>query len=411
VLGFLLRFSTFVAFRYPQYRLLWYGQICTGLTFWMDQVTRGWLMYEMTNSALQLGYVTAIRIVPLLLLSPVAGVMADRYGRKLQLAVSESLNAGLYAVMAGLILSGQVAVWHVYAVAIATAMVQVFQAPAQQSMTSESVAPRELTNAIGLNSIAFNSSRTIGPAVAGVLIALTGTGVTYAVQAGLLVLATIWTLLLNEVRRSAQRDQKGATVSLFASAVEGWRFVFHNETVRAGMIVMLLAALLAQPFTTLLPIFAKDVLQAGSSGQGFLLTGMGAGALLSAVTIASLGDRLPKGILMVGGAMAYGMLLVAFAGSQWFPVSVLLMVLVGIANVCCNALVQTVVQGHSPAEIRGRVMGVFQYRDVFNTMGSLLMGALAALWGAQWALGAVGTVCTLLAVAIYFAIPHVRTIR
>ncbi|HEY3117202.1 MAG TPA: MFS transporter, partial [Chloroflexota bacterium] len=155
VLGFLLRFSTFVAFRYPQYRLLWYGQICTGLTFWMDQVTRGWLMYEMTNSALQLGYVTAIRIVPLLLLSPVAGVMADRYGRKLQLAVSESLNAGLYAVMAGLILSGQVAVWHVYAVAIATAMVQVFQAPAQQSMTSESVAPRELTNAIGLNSIAF----------------------------------------------------------------------------------------------------------------------------------------------------------------------------------------------------------------------------------------------------------------
>jgi MFS family permease len=177
------------------------------------------------------------------------------------------------------------------------------------------------------------------------------------------------------------------------------------------MVIMMLAGFLAQPFTTLLPIFAKDILQVGSPGQGLLLTSMGIGALLSAVMIASLGDRLPKGVLMASGAAGYGTVLVGFAASRWFPASMLLMVLIGLANVFCNALVQTVVQAHSPPEIRGRVMGVFQQREVLNTAGSMLIGAIAAAWGAPSAVALMGAACALGAVAVYVLIPHVRTIR
>jgi predicted MFS family arabinose efflux permease len=173
----------------------------------------------------------------------------------------------------------------------------------------------------------------------------------------------------------------------------------------------MMSALLAQPFGTLLPMFAKDILDAGPTGQGFLLTAMGVGALLSAVTIASLGDRLPKGYLMTGGSFCYGMLLVAFSTSSWFPASLLLMVPIGLANVFCNALIQTVVQTHSPPEIRGRVMGVFQQRDLFNTAGSMLIGGLAGAWGAPTATALMGGACALCAAFIYLAIPHARRIK
>jgi MFS family permease len=419
----LVRLPTFQALRYRQFRLLWYGQMGNGLAQWMDQVTRGWLLYELTNSAVQLGAVTAIRVIPLLIFSPIAGTLADRYGRKQQLILAQGINAVFNAIMAALILSGQVLPWHVYAVAIGGAIVQVFQLPARQVMTSDAVPPHHLTNAIGLNSVAFNGSRTVGPAVAGVLIAVAGTGGSYAVQAGLLAVSTLWTFQLQREQNPALRPGPSAPRgqhapqhaarqgSFLASMIDGWRFVLQTESVRTGMAIMMLVAFFTWPFTVLLPIFAKDILEAGSSGQGFLLAGMGVGAFLSAVLVASLGDRLPKGPLMIGGAFAYGALLVVFAVSQWLWVSIVVMVGVGVANVFCTALVQTVVQAKSPPEMRGRVMGVYQQRDVFNTVGSMLIGALAAAWGAPWAMGVMAGACAVVAVGMYLAIPSVRTLR
>jgi MFS family permease len=413
LLGALVRLPTFQALRYRQFRLLWYGQMGNGLAQWMDQVTRGWLLYELTGSAVQLGAVTAIRVVPLLVFSPIAGTLADRHGRKQQLILSQGINAVIFAIMALLILSGHVEPWHVYAIAIGGAVVQVFQLPARQVMTSDAVPPHHLTNAIGLNSVAFNGSRTIGPAVAGVLIAVADTGGSYLVQAVLLAVSTVWTIQLQREQNPALRSQgrKGPQSSFLASTLDGWRFVLQTEAVRTGMAVMMLVAFFTWPFTVLLPIFAKDILEAGSQGQGFLLAGMGVGAFLSAVLIASLGDRLPKGILMVGGAFLYGVTLIGFAASHWLWLSIAIMVAVGIVNVFCSALVQTVVQAHSPPEMRGRVMAVYQQRDVFNTAGSMLIGALAAVWGAQWAMGVMAGACAVVALGMYLAIPNVRTLR
>jgi MFS family permease len=158
-------------------------------------------------------------------------------------------------------------------------------------------------------------------------------------------------------------------------------------------------------------VFARDVLQAGPTGQGLLLTSMGIGALTSAILIASFGNRLPKGMLMLAGATCYGLTLVAFSLSSWFLISALFIMIAGLCNVACNALIQTIVQTHTPPELRGRVMSVFQQNQVVLTVGSMAAGAIASTSGAQWAVGSMGALCAIGAIAIFIAIPRARTIK
>jgi len=165
------------------------------------------------------------------------------------------------------------------------------------------------------------------------------------------------------------------------------------------------------PFTTLLPVFARDILDVGATGQGLLLTAMGVGALGSAIIIAFFGDRMPRGIFMLGGVALYGISVVAFAASPWFQLSMALMVLVGFANVCSHALVQTVIQTYSPSEFRGRTMAIFHMSNVVMTLGSMLIGALAVVWGTPLAVMLMGLAGTLAMGAIHVALPSTRHIR
>ncbi len=409
----LLRLRTFAALRHREFLLLWSGQGSTAMAMWMDQVVRGWLMYELTNSPVQLGLVQGVQAIPILVLSPVAGSVADRYPRKLQVVVAQVLAGLMYAVLALLIMTGRIRPWHVYATAFAMAMVQAFHQPARAAMVADAVPPCHLTNAIGLTSVMFNASRSTGPALAGFLIATLGTASCYAVQAGLYLVAIVWTLRLRpspSVSISV-RDHAGPGASFGQSIVEGWTFSWRNEAVQTGLLVMMCASLFIIPFTTLLPVFARDLLGVGATGQGGLLTAMGMGALCSAVLVASLGDRLPRGLLMLGGVTVYGLSVVAFAASGSFRLSLGLMTLVGLAHVSSHALVQTVVQTYSPSAFRGRTMAIFHMSSVVLTLGSMLAGTLAALVGARWAAASMGATGALIMVTIGVALPRARLIR
>jgi predicted MFS family arabinose efflux permease len=171
------------------------------------------------------------------------------------------------------------------------------------------------------------------------------------------------------------------------------------------------ASLFIIPFTTLLPVFARDLLGVGATGQGGLLTAMGLGALCSAILLASLGDRLPRGLLMLGGVTMYGLSVVGFAASPSFRLSLGLMTLVGLAHVSSHALVQTVVQTYSPSAFRGRTMAIFHMSSVVMTLGSMLAGTLAALLGARWAAAVMGAAGSLIMVVITVALPRARCIR
>jgi predicted MFS family arabinose efflux permease len=378
----------------------------------MDQVTRGWLIYELTDSALQLGLVRGIQAIPFLLLSPIAGSAADRYSRKFQVVTAQLANGFLYAVTGALILSGLIQPWHVYVTAFLMACVQVFLQPSRAAMISDTVPPKSLTNAIGLNAVVFNMARSTGPALAGLLISLFGTGHCYMVQAAFFLLATVWTVQMSSLHGSDSAHGHGARDESFGqSIVEGWKFAWRNEIVRAGITVVIVASLFIIPFSTLLPVFARDLLQVGAQGQGLLLTSMGLGALASSFLIATLGDRMPRGFLMLGGVGLYGALVVIFAVSPWFSFSMFLMAAIGLCHVSSHALVQTILQSYSPREFRGRVMAIFHMTHVVLLLGGLLIGALSALIGAPWAAAMLSFIGTLCMIVVYMAAPRAREIR
>jgi len=378
----------------------------------MDEVTRGWLVYQLTDSVLQLGLVRGIQAVPFLLLSPVAGSFVDRHSRKKTLMVTQSLQALTMVIMAYLVLTGDIRIWHVYVIAALVAVMQVFQQPARGALISDSV-PREfLTNAIGFNSLVFNVARTLGPALAGGLIVLWGTGGAYVVQAVFIFLAVGWTSAMRaEAAAAGARGRAKERESFTQSILEGWKFSWRNEAVRASLFCAMLVAFFVVPFTAMMPVFARDLLEVGASGQGLLLTCMGVGAFCSAALIALAGDRLPRGMFMFGSVVLYGILVVAFSASPWFALSLGLMFLAGICQPLSNALVQTVIQSHAPVELHGRTMALFSMHQVMITAGSVLLGSLAAALGPRWATAAMAACGVVSIILVMVAMPRARHIR
>jgi predicted MFS family arabinose efflux permease len=293
------------------------------------------------------------------------------------------------------------------------AVAQAFQQPARASMIADAVPPAYLTNAIGLNAMIVNVSRSTGPALAGMLIAAFGTGGAYSVQAVFFFLATIWTVQLHPAQHSSASSQGHSAheESFSQSIIEGWKFSWRNEAVRTGLLTVMFVSLFIVPFRTLLPVFARDLLRVGATGQGLLVTAMGIGALCSATLIASAGERLPRGMLMLGSVTLYGFILVIFAISPWFQLSMVMMGIAGLCHVHSHALVQTVIQSYSPSELRGRTMAIFNMSQVVMMAGSILVGALSSLWGARLAVASMGAVGALIMIAIYVALPRARLIR
>jgi len=407
------RLPTFDALHFGVYRLLFVGQGCTSMGMWMDQLARGWLLYQLTSSPMQLGLLQGLQALPLLLLSPVAGTAADRYDRKLQMLVAPALSALMFAAVALLIMTDLIEPWHVYVSAFLSSTMATFHQPARTAMIADAVPRQHLTNAIALTSVFFNVSRSVSPAVAGALIALYGTQAAYVAQAGLCALAALVTLPLpDSLRFSAGPAAHHARSRSFGrNILEGWRFSWSDQTVRASLLIVTSASLFILPFTTMLPVYARDILEVGPSGQGMLLTAMGIGALGSSVLVASIGDRLPRGILMLGGVTLYGVAVVAFAASPWFPLSVALMVIAGFFHVSSHTLTQVVVQSYTPAEFRGRTMGVLQQTHMVQLIGGMAMGALASVAGAPSAIAAMAVAGALAMIAIALTVPTARRIR
>ncbi len=218
---------TFESLALRDYRFLWLGQLSTSMGQWMDQVARSWLIYDLTHSPLQLGLVSAARGLPILAFGTVAGVVADRYGRKAQLIIAQSVNAFLNVILATLILTGHVQLWHIYVTAVLAGTVQAFQQPARQVLISDLVGERQLLNAVALNSAALNLSRSVGPAIGGILIHALGVDFSYFIQAGFCALATLWTVQIRVPQSAAPLGYSGnaTSQSFFSSAKEGIAYV------------------------------------------------------------------------------------------------------------------------------------------------------------------------------------------
>ncbi|MBI4236356.1 MAG: MFS transporter, partial [Chloroflexi bacterium] len=343
----LSRVHTFDSLRIRDYRLLWMGQLGTTMGQWMDQVTRGWLIYELTGSALQLGFAMAARGLPLLFFGIIGGAVADRYGRKPQLVIAQVTNAALNLLLATLVLTRHVLPWHVYVTGFLAGTVQAFQQPARQALVGDLVERRHLLNALALNSAALQLSRSIGPALAGLLIAVGDVSTSYYFQAGVYLFATLWTAQIAVPVQSLQPAHREREPFL-SSIREGLSYAAHDRPIRTLLILALGPLALGMPYSTLMPIFAHDVLHGGAQLQGLLLAAAGVGALLGALYVASIRRRQGHGWVVTAGALAFLLAIAVFSQSRWVPVSLLLGVLIGVFSTTYQTQNQTLLQVMAP---------------------------------------------------------------
>jgi MFS family permease len=398
---------TFESLSLRDFRLLWFGQLSTSLGQWMDQTARSWLVYSLTHSALQLGFVNAIRGIPLLLFGIVAGVMADRYGRKNQLIIAQVSNAVLNIILATLILTGRIEVWHIYTTGFLAGIVQAFQQPARQVMVSDLVGKKHLLNAIALNSAAGNVSRIVGPAICGILIETIGIDMSYYIQGVMYAVATVWTVQIKvpasaspAALNAAGKTAGLARESFFTSVKVGFGYIYTHKVILSLMVLALAPMLLGAPYLTLIPIFAIDVLGGNASTQGLLLTIGGIGAILGALLTATMGRRQGSIKMLIGGAAGYGLSIVLFSRS---PVLWMALGSTFLSSLCMaqyQSQNQTIIQVITPSAIRGRVLGVYNLSNALSPVGSMIAGALASALGAPMAVTIMGAACALVALGI-----------
>jgi len=375
----------------------------------MQMLAQNYLIYDMTGRALVIGYVSAASGGSILLLSLLGGAIADRAGKRNLLAMTQAAIAIFTLVLAVLISTGAIEVWHLMAGAILIGVTAAFNMPARQSFVPELVGKRELMNALALTAGGMNLSRVAAPALAGVLIAMVGVGTVYYIKTAAYVVFVIILLMIPVMGHASSQSR----TSVLGAMREGLVYIKHNRVILTLLVMALVPVAFGMPYVFLLPVFQKDVLNVGASGLGYLMSATGVGAVVGALFVASLGDFKRKGLLLLAAGVAFGISLVLFAflssmGS--FPLALASLFLVGAAGAAYMATNNTLVQSNVPDEVRGRVMGLYMMTFGLTSLGTLPAGAIADSLGAPVAVGAGGVVITLFVAAVALKRSPVRNL-
>lgn len=380
---FLSRYGTFSALRHRNYRLFFFGQVTSLSGTWMQWVAQGWLVYELTRSAFALGVVGFATRLPVIFLSLGAGVLADRIEKRRILLVTQAVSMILAFALAALTLSGAVEFWHVVVLGALAGATHSFDAPTRQSFFKELVGERDLMNAIALNSTIFNAARLAGPALAGILIKYIGTGGCFLIN-GITYLAVIAAYLMMRLPPAEKpRDRR----SHWEEVKEGLSYVRNHSVVRTGVTLIAFASFLTFSYGSLLPVFADVVLRGGAGTYATLMACVGAGALISALTVASLGNVEHKGILAASGAILFPTVLMLLSLARSTALASVLCVILGIVMILLTASMNTLVQTAIPDRLRGRIMSLY----VLVFLGSMPFGNLLSGRIAEW-LGVVSAI-------------------
>lgn len=375
------------AFQHRNYRLFFAGQLMSLMGTWIQTVAQSWLVYQLTGSAVLLAAVTFATQIPVLLLSPLGGMVADRRDKRRMIMATQAILMLLAFALAGLTLGGVIQVWHILLLATVQGLVNAFDMPTRQSFIVEMVGKADLPNAIALNSTMFNSARMIGPAVGGLLVALTGEGWCFLIN-GLSFLGVLTGLacMTTAPRAAAAAHGKGGII-------EGLAFAARTEPFRSLLLLVALLSMTGMSFTVLLPLFA-DQLQGGPDGYGLLMGAVGMGALAGAIRLAMQHDSSKLNLLpgLAAAGMGIGLILLGLAPSFWTAAGALLGI--GFCLITTTAVCNTLLQSRVPDGLRGRVMAC--YMMCFNGLapfGTLAAGALAHRLGASETVMIGGGIC------------------
>lgn len=395
----------FGALTHRNFRLFFFGQAISLIGTWMQSVAQGWLVLEITNSPFYVGFVSALGSLGVLLFTLYGGVVADRTDKRRIIVITQSLSMLPALLLAVLVWAHTVTVGQVMALAGFLGVVNAFDIPTRQAFMVDMVGKDDLVNAIALNSSLFNATRIVGPAVAGILIGVAGVGMCFFLN-GLSYLAVIAGLLAMRLPAFVRRP---ATSSVWQGLREVLAFIRSDRRVSTLVILSAVLSVFGFPVLVMMPVFARDILHAGASGYGVMMASVGGGAMLGALGIAIASHRIVKGRTLVTGGTAFGVLIVLFALSASFALSLALLALAGCAMIVNNALTNTLLQTLVPDHLRGRVMGFYSFVFVgMAPLGAFQAGVFAERIGTPWAVAAGGLVCALAVATAAWRVPEIR---
>jgi len=397
--------DTVRSLKHRNFQLFFGGQLISLIGTWMDTVAEAWLVYRLTGSSLLLGTVSFAGQIPVLLLAPVAGMVADRFNRRKVVIATQASSMVIAFALAMLTLTKRVTVEEVIILAAMMGAVNAFDIPARQSFLVEMVGREDLMNAIALNSSMFNSARIIGPAIAGLLVASVGEGWCFFANS-MSYIAVIAGLLLMKI---PAKEKPTEIASPFEHVAEGFRFVRNTAPIRTLLLLVALVSLVAMPYAVLMPIFAAKILHGNARTLGILMGAAGVGALSGALVLASRRGVQGLGKIIAIACGGFGTSLILFSFSRWWVLSALLLIPVGFSVMTQMGSTNTLIQAMVPDRLRGRTMAV--YSMMFMGMapfGALLSGALADHLGAPRTVALGGVLAILGAIAFGRYLPKIR---
>ncbi len=398
------RKDTFASLSIPQYRYLLAGTSLSQIASWMEEVARGWLVvHELHGSALQVGLLGFIRGFSQLLVSPFAGALVDRLDRRRVATVTQIVPAIDALIIAILVATGNVALWQLYPLVAIGGISGAVNVPTRQVLVYDVVGGENIANAIALNSVVANVSRVIAPAVGGIVIGSVGIAASYYAQTVFFVLATGATFLLKPTTHA-----EPVRTPVWQSIREGLSYVRGDPTMARLVLLNVIPNLLIYPYVAMIPIFAEDVLHVGSEGYGVLLTGVGIGSIPGGLIVAGMSRSERKGITMGFAACLYMSMVVLFALSTVFALSLAILVVAGVGWSMMVTLNQTLLQINVADAFRGRVLSLYTMASGFTPFGSLALGASADEFGVRSAVAVFAFTALLLAATLGIGSAQVR---
>jgi MFS family permease len=371
------------ALRHRNYRLYWFGQLSSVLAQNMEHVAQAWLVLELTNSPLALGLTGLSHAIPSITLTLVGGAIADRADRRRIMIACQSGTAIMFFTVATLVLTGTIALWQVMTLAFISGSIRAFDRPSRMALLPQMVPREDIPKAVAMGGTIWQLCRLVGPAVAGILIYLLGVGPTFiACCAGSLTAAGLWLGI------RLQRPALAASgAGLLSNMMEGINFIRTNPLYYTMMGLTFFNSVFGMSYLILMPVFARDILQVGSQGFGFLQTAGGAGALIGTLSVAVFSHSRSLPLQAARGASVFGLLLLFFALSSLYPLSLALAFVLGLVSQFYITAINTVLQLNLPEGLRGRVMGVHGLTWDLMPVGGMIAGSIAEFAGAPAAVG------------------------
>jgi len=398
VLGGLLFQNTFAALRHRNFRLFFAGQLVSLIGTWMQNTAQGWLVYELTRSKVLLGVVAAVGSTPMMLFSIWGGSVADRYPKRqiiLWTQICMMLTAFIYAA---LVASHWIRPWHILILAAIGGLAMAFDMPARQAFMVEMTSREDLMNAVSLNSSLVNGARVLGPAFAGLLMAHVGIASCFFLN-GLSFVAVIVGLLMMRLPPFVSQVRSS---SALAHALEGFSYVWRHWRMRTILILFAIVGVFGWSYSVLMPAFAREVLNVDERGYGVLLSANGVGAFLGALTVASVGYRVNRRLLVLGGLWIFCAMLLMLALAKDYYLVLLCLAIAGWGMLLFFSTINTILQTSASDAMRGRVMGIWAL--VFGGMtplGGLEAGTVSHYFGVRGAIAFGAVFCAVAGVVVW----------